>query len=168
MISYIFGSLKIVWYRQCYEFSEHEGPNSSEALDYTTCQSQSKFQLACPWLISFTKVIAKYYYHCIEKEKLFSNYVNWYTICWLAMEPWIDVVVEVPLHGKVFTRINNQWTSNPSTVLKHQPTDSLLMGSSEVSSLVRISSADYYLVASVEAANSVGARKLPTWRGELE
>ena len=42
----------IVSYRQWYWFSEHEGPNSSEALDCITCQSQGKFQLACPtWLI---------------------------------------------------------------------------------------------------------------------
>ena len=64
--------------------------------------------------------------------------------------------------GKYSLGLNNPWPSNPSAVLKHQPTDSLWMGSSEVSSLVRISSADYYLVASVAAANNVGARKLPT------
>ena len=45
--------------------------------------------------------------------------------------------------GKYSLGFNNQWPSNPSAVLKHQPTDSLWIGSSEVSSLVRISSADY-------------------------
>ena len=78
------------------------------------------------------------------------------------MEPWIDVVVEFPLYGKVFTRINNQWPNNSSVVLKHQPIDSLCMDSSEVSSLVCIFSVDYYLVESVAAANNMGARNLPT------
>ena len=38
------------------------------------------------------------------KKKLFSNDMNCYIyIVWLAMEPRIDVVVEVPLYGKVYT-----------------------------------------------------------------
>ena len=77
------------------------------------------------------------------------------------MEPWNDVVVEVPLYEKVFIRINNQWPSNTSAILKHKPTNSLWMGSSEISSLVRISSADYYMVESVAVANSVEARNHP-------
>ena len=77
------------------------------------------------------------------------------------MEPLNDVVVEVPLYGKVFIRVNNQWSSNPSAVLKYQPTDSLWMGQSEISFLVRIFLADYYLVESVAAANGVGARNRP-------
>ena len=76
----------------------------SEALDCTTYQSQGKFQLACPRLIIFIKVIAKYYELSLHKKKnLFSNYVNCYTYYgWLAVEPRIDVVVEVPLYGKVY------------------------------------------------------------------
>ena len=55
--------------------------------------------------------------------------------------------------GKYSLGLNNPWPSNPSAVLKHQPTDSLWMGSSEVSSLVRISSADYSRLASCGGVN---------------
>ena len=48
---------------------------------------------------------------------------------------------------------NNQWPSNPSAVLKHQPTDSLWMGSLEISSLVRTSSADYSRLVPCGGAN---------------
>ena len=84
--------------------SEHEGPNSSEALDCTTYQSQGKFQLACPWLIIFIKVIAKYYGLSLhEKEKPIFEWCELLYYGWLAMEPRIDVVVEVPLYEKVYT-----------------------------------------------------------------
>ena len=43
-------------------------------------------------------------YHCMKKKNLFSNDVNCYTYYgWLVMKPWFDVVVEVPLYGKVYT-----------------------------------------------------------------
>ena len=100
----------IVSYRQWYWFSEHEGPNSSEALDCITCQSQGKFQLACSRLIIFIKVIAKYYdIHCMKKKNLISNDVK----CYIYMVGWQWN------HGLMLW-----WLK----VLKHQPTDSLWMG----------------------------------------
>ena len=78
--------LNIVSYRQWCWFSEHEGSNSSEALDCATCQSQGKFQLAYPWLIIFIKVIAKNYGLSLHKKKknLFSNDVK----CYLYIVGW--------------------------------------------------------------------------------
>ena len=106
-------------------------------------------------------------YHCMKKKNLFSNDVKCYT--YMAGWQWNHGLMlwwRFHCTGKYILRINNPWPSDPCAVLKHQPTDSLWMGSSEVSSLVRISSAGYYLVASVAAANCVEARDLPTRRSD--
>ena len=43
-------------------------------------------------------------YHCMKKKNIFSNDVNCYIYCWLAMEPWFDVVVEVPFARECITQ----------------------------------------------------------------
>ena len=102
-------------------------------------------------------------YHCMKKKNLFSNDVKCYT--YMVGWQWNHGLMlwwRFHCMGKYVPRINNPWPSDPCAVLKHQPTDSLWMGSSEVSSSVRISSVGYYLVASIAAANCVEARDLPT------
>ena len=98
------------------------------------------------YLINFIKVIAKYYDLSLhEKEK---PIFEWCELLYIYIVGWQwnhGLMLWWRFHctGKYISRINNPWPSNPCTVLKQQPTDSLWMGSAEVSSFVRISSADY-------------------------
>ena len=71
-------------------------------------------RLILPQASSFLHILIELFYKnyfqkriiiiALKKKKIFSNDVNCYIyIVWLAMEPRIDVVVEVPLYGKVYT-----------------------------------------------------------------
>ena len=99
--------------------------------------------------ISLLNYVNKNYFHnyiniiALKKKTYFR--MMWTDILYVGWQWNHGLMLWWRFHctGKYSLGLNNPWPSNPSAVLKHQPTDSLWMGSSEVSSLVRISSVDY-------------------------
>ena len=64
----------------------------------------------------YKKLFSKtYYYHCIEKEKLFSNDVNCYIYILFGWQWNHGLMLWWRFHctGKYILRINNPWPSDP-------------------------------------------------------
>ena len=117
----------------------------------------------------FIKVFIKYYLFIICTKRKTYFRMMWIAIYTIVGWQWNHGMMlwwRFHCTGKYILRINYQCHSDPSAVLKRLPWDLLWTVKSAVSSLVHISSAGYYLVVSVAAANSVEARDLPTWRGD--
>ena len=153
--------------RQWCSFSEPEVTGQAEALNCIISQSQGKFT-ACSCLWMFSQLLAKNYTYHVCTKRQNPIFINYNSILWWAMEPWYELMVEVPLQVDIWShRTNNKCRLvilAPYIMRNHE----IYNGSGKVSWIFFLScTAGWLDLAGVLLGTSeLGDMHLPIWQDE--